>query len=195
MMISPARESDLATIADHLGRTFAADPSIGWILRRTADPVALTTSYYRIVVEGVHRIGHIDVAREGDAYLGCAVWLPPGVDLPAPSPAQALSLLRQAKGAWVPLVRYLAATSRVRLPFPAWYLAVIAVDDSARGKGVGSALLDAGLERCGTDPIRLEATSARSAKLYESRGFIHLGDLTTPAPTPEHYMWRPRLDG
>ncbi|WP_182353648.1 GNAT family N-acetyltransferase [Flaviflexus huanghaiensis] len=193
MLIEAARPSDIETIADHLGRTFAADPSIGWILRKAADPAALTTAYYRIVTERVLEVGHIDVAREGEAYLGCAVWLPPGVELPEPSPAQALALFGQAKGARLLLLRYLKAISRVRMPFPAWYLAVIAVNDAARGKGVGSALLDMGLERCGTHPIKLEATSMRSAKLYESRGFIHLGELATPAPTPEYYMWRPRL--
>lgn len=191
MIVEPARASDISDVVEHLGRTFAVDPSVGWILRRAKDPVALTTSVYRWIVDGALSFGHVDVARDGNVYLGSAVWLPPDAHLRLPPLREVLPLLPLMAGAGMSLLRYGYASSRVKLPFPAWHLMVIAVTEAARGKGVGSALLDTGLARCGPDAVKLEATSERSAALYESRGFIRLGEVKTPAPTPEIIMWRP----
>lgn len=59
-------------------------------------------------------------------------------------------------------------------------IANLAVDDTARGRGLGSTLLDAALEearRHGTDEVFLEVRSsnARARQLYESRGFVEVG--------------------
>ena len=191
MIVVPATKNDVDEVVRNLGRTFAADPSLGWVLRKASDPVGIFTAYYDIIVREALEIGNVDVAKEGDDFLGTAVWLPPGVHFSTRSSLKALPLLRHTGTAAPTLLRYLRATTTVKLPFPAWYLAVISVDEKARGKGVGSALLDAGVERFGDDAAMLEATSARAAKLYESRGFFPLGELKTPAPTPEIIMWRP----
>lgn len=191
MKIQPAAPADLDMIAGHLGRTFAADPSLGWILRNSRDPVDILTKFYSYVAAEVTTIGCIDIAWDGDEYLGSAVWMPPGTKLPRRVLRRALRLVPQVGRAWPILLRYGKAASVVKLPFPAWYLTVIAVEEAARGRGVGSALLDAGLERVGKDAARLEATSERAASLYESRGFVRLGEVKTPAPTPEINMWRP----
>jgi ribosomal-protein-alanine N-acetyltransferase len=59
-------------------------------------------------------------------------------------------------------------------------IANLAVDDTARGRGLGSTLLDAALEearRHSTDEVFLEVRSsnARARQLYESRGFVEVG--------------------
>lgn len=59
-------------------------------------------------------------------------------------------------------------------------IANLAVDEAARGRGLGSALLDAALEearRHGTEEVFLEVRSsnARARQLYESRGFAEVG--------------------
>lgn len=59
-------------------------------------------------------------------------------------------------------------------------IANLAVDESVRGRGFGSALLDAALEearRHGTDEVFLEVRSSnlRARQLYESRGFAEVG--------------------
>ena len=191
MKIRPMELSELDLIAEHLGRTFAADPSLGWVVRNSRDPEGLIAAFYSIVTAELTAIGHIDTAWDGDEYLGSAIWMPPGAKLPRSVLSKAIRLVPRVGRAWLSLIRYLQAASTVKLPFPAWYLSVIAVEESARGRGVGSALLDAGLSRIGGEAARLEATSERAAKLYESRGFIRLGELTTPVPAPEINMWRP----
>ena len=59
-------------------------------------------------------------------------------------------------------------------------IANLAVDEAARGQGLGSALLDAALDearRHGTDEVYLEVrdSNLRARQLYESRGFVEVG--------------------
>ncbi len=59
-------------------------------------------------------------------------------------------------------------------------IANLAVDPNARGRGIGSALLDAALEearRQKTDEVFLEVRNSnlRARQLYESRGFAEVG--------------------
>jgi [ribosomal protein S18]-alanine N-acetyltransferase len=78
------------------------------------------------------------------------------------------------------------APARVLGYVVAWFaggqgeIANLAVDESARGKGLGGTLLDAALEearRHGTDEVFLEVRSsnARARELYDSRGFAEVG--------------------
>jgi ribosomal-protein-alanine N-acetyltransferase len=59
-------------------------------------------------------------------------------------------------------------------------IANLAVDPDVRGRGLGSALLDAALEearRQHTEEVFLEVrdSNARARQLYESRGFVEVG--------------------
>lgn len=77
-------------------------------------------------------------------------------------------------------------TPRVLGYVVAWFaggqgeIANLAVDEVARGQGLGSALLDAALEEArlhGTEEVFLEVRSSniRARQLYESRGFVEVG--------------------
>ncbi|AZQ75958.1 MULTISPECIES: GNAT family N-acetyltransferase [Flaviflexus] len=191
MIIRPAIRADLDAVASNLGTVFAADPSLGWVLRKADDPESLLADFYRLIIDSAFERGIIDVAEDEGDFLGSAVWTAPGQEVPASVLRKALPLVRRLGKAAPTLLRYLRAYSAVKIPFPAWHLEVIAVTERARGRGVGSALLDAGLERCGDEAARLEATSTRAAKLYASRGFVPLGEVKTPAPVPEIIMWKP----
>ena len=79
-----------------------------------------------------------------------------------------------------------SAVGRVLGYVVAWFaggqgeIANLAVDPEVRGRGIGSALLDAALEeakRQRTDEIFLEVRSSnvRARQLYESRGFAEVG--------------------
>ena len=69
---------------------------------------------------------------------------------------------------------------------PHWYLPLIGVDVSKRGRGYGSTLLRHALERCDRDglPAYLEATSPRSKPLYERHGFEELGMIQEGSSPP-----------
>ena len=77
---------------------------------------------------------------------------------------------------------------------PHWYLYLVAVDPEQQGRGVGSALLAAGLARADAEalPAYLEATSERNSALYARVGFEAAGVLRYPLGGPPLYpMLRP----
>jgi ribosomal protein S18 acetylase RimI-like enzyme len=69
-----------------------------------------------------------------------------------------------------------------RPPEPHWYLHDIGAGPEARGRGVGSALLEHRLglvDQSGTALMFLEATTPGSRRLYERFGFEAVGSVPT----------------
>ena len=78
---------------------------------------------------------------------------------------------------------------------PCWYLPLIGTDPTRRGAGLGSALLAHALATCDQQkmPAYLEATSARSARLYQRHGFEALGTIQAGhSPTLIPMLRKPR---
>jgi GNAT superfamily N-acetyltransferase len=75
---------------------------------------------------------------------------------------------------------------------PHYYIRSIGVRPGRQGHGLGSALLRPTLELCDSEhlPAYLEATSQRSAALYERLGFVHLGVLELPDAAPPVWPMR-----
>jgi ribosomal protein S18 acetylase RimI-like enzyme len=133
----------------------------------------------------------------GSAYVAdgdgaAALWLPPGVEADgeaifaivgetvAPERLEVLAELGELMGQYHPKE-------------PHWYLPLIGVDPSRQGRGLGSALLKAGLARCDADglPAYLESSSPRNVPLYERHGFEVIG-LIKPGDHPGLIpMYRP----
>lgn len=70
-----------------------------------------------------------------------------------------------------------------------WYLPLIGVDPSERGRGHGTSLLVEALGRCDRDAIAvyLDSTNPRNIPLYERHGFEVLGTIdagTAPSVSP-----------
>ena len=93
----------------------------------------------------------------------------------------------------------LALWSRLRLErhHPArpasFYLAVIGVEPSAQGRGLGGALMKPVLDRADNEGVHafLEASTARSRALYERNGFRVTGEIRLPRGGPPVWpMWR-----
>ncbi len=65
---------------------------------------------------------------------------------------------------------------------PHWYLMTLGTDPAAQGRGLGPALVRAGLERCDADglPAYLESGSAANISFYEGLGFRLLGEVRVP---------------
>ena len=75
-----------------------------------------------------------------------------------------------------------------------YYLTLAGVDPPLQGRGVGSELLRAGLDRCDEQrlPAYLEATSRGSRDLYARHGFVQLGVIESGAMPPMWPMlWEP----
>ena len=69
---------------------------------------------------------------------------------------------------------------------PHFYIRLVGVRTALQGRGLGTALMQPTLERADSAglPTYLEASSDRSAALYERLGFVHLGVLELPGGPP-----------
>jgi GNAT superfamily N-acetyltransferase len=117
-----------------------------------------------------------------DNFLGANVELPPGRWKMTMPVSGAIGLVR-VFGLRLP------RASRTQLFFernhpqePHYYIRWVGVATRFQGQGLGTALLRPTLDRCDREglPAYLEASSERSAALYERLGFVHLGELQVP---------------
>jgi GNAT superfamily N-acetyltransferase len=76
-------------------------------------------------------------------------------------------------------------------------LAAIGVRPEQQGKGLGTALLEPGLDH--TDrlglPAYLESSNIRNVPLYERHGFEVTEEVELPSGPPIWLMWRPARTG
>lgn len=76
---------------------------------------------------------------------------------------------------------------------PHWYLAVIGSDPTARGTGLGQALMRSRLDRCDAEhaPAYLESSNPDNVPYYQRFGFVITGEIQLPDGGPSLIpMWR-----
>lgn len=137
----------------------------------------------------------VGVVETADDLTGVAMWLPPEVAdslgwrerLLLPTIVRAVGWRR----AYIALRDYAAFEAA----FPdasCWYLGLLAVAPKAQGQGVGSTLLQAGLDRADRDgsPVYLETGTEANVAFYQRHGFCVTGTISLPYG-PDHWaMWR-----
>lgn len=165
-----------------------------WFLGESRRIEELLREYFAVLLSGVfHPHGEVWIS---DEPLGAALWARPG-SWPPPTSAQiakAPTLLRVF--ARRPL-RALAGVRTVERGHPGpvhWYLAYLGVEDSGRGRGIGSSLMRPLLARCdaGDTAAYLNAGSPRSRDLYARHGFEVTERFQLPFGGPPMWrMWRP----
>ena len=192
--IRPLLPTDTPRALNTAARAFADDPLFAHIF---PDPA---TRIRRFEIENAaylkwiyHPIGLAEMAGEAD---GIALWLPPGVfhelgwrEIAClPTLARAVGLRR------VPLVwRAYKAFDPFFPDVPFWYLGLLAVAPEAQGRGVGSALLRAGLARADRQHVGtyLETSTPENIRFYERHGFEVRDEIPLPDGGPTHWsMWR-----
>lgn len=193
MQIKPGRHNDIAAIAELLRKVFIDDPVLAEYVARSRDPELALERFFTTELKKFYiPKGVVDTVKEDGKLLGVALWARPNVPITKLDELRMLPGLMRALGRSFPRARQFDSYDAAATPgFPHWYLYSIVVSDSARGKGVGSMLLDHGIERAADWPIYLESTTAGSRKLYERKGFIPLGIVPSAHPVPEMGMWRP----
>ncbi|RKS05534.1 acetyltransferase (GNAT) family protein [Nocardiopsis sp. Huas11] len=175
--VRTATMNDVPGVARVLGRAFANDPLPRWLFPDDDTRMARTVRL-SAVVAGFGHIPRADasVVETGGVIRGAALWEPP-----EGGPEDASFLLR-ALPHLVPLiglsripdlVRYFGELAHSRPEEPHWYLALLGTDPVARGTGVGSRLLRAGLARADADglPVYLETMNSANLGYYERFDF------------------------
>jgi ribosomal protein S18 acetylase RimI-like enzyme len=187
--IREAEGHDLDAILDVLGDAFEDDPVMRWVT-----PKASYARYaFELTVPFCLGHGHTYIANDGS---GAAAWLPPGVRLASPvSPGVVWHGLREyGPGS---LARALATLVQSQKRHPKddyYYLFTIGALRSARGRGVGSALMREGLARCDEArmPAYLESSNVKNLPFYRKHGFEVVDELRLALNGPTLWlMWRP----
>jgi ribosomal protein S18 acetylase RimI-like enzyme len=189
--IRPIRAGEERRLAAVLAGALFDDPFIRWI---AGNDYARAVTWMRAGIELARRHGLVLV---DDALRGGALLVAPD-QTPAPLRTNVALLplmvrtvgLRRLPG----VLRALTAIEHAHPDEPHWTGLVLGVDAAARGTGVGSALIEAAMDRVRRDQVGayLEVSEDGPAALYERFGFTPLRRLTPPGGAPVmRTMWRP----
>jgi GNAT superfamily N-acetyltransferase len=187
--VTRAAPDRLDVLAPVFGRAFAEEPMMLWPLGDQGDVVERYTRCFSYVLDLALARG--DVLEAGDGN-GAAIWFPPGEAHTTPGHP------------WTqPRIDTLAADAQLYDDFwnwvddhtpeePLWQLDSIGVRAQDRGRGVGSALIRAGIERARSDGVGAFVTtgSARNVPIYERCGFEVLEEADAPDGGPHIWFMR-----
>ncbi|ADB49713.1 GNAT family N-acetyltransferase [Conexibacter woesei] len=188
-----ATAADVPALAGTLARAFADDPIARWSCRPDRLRLRMLERFYAIRLRQVLRHDEVWV---DPSLAGGALWLPPEEwRTSAVEDAQlARALLHPRLLPRVPLVVHgFTGIERRHPPAPPhWYLAVLGTDPDAQGRGIGSALLRAVLDRCDADGVGayLESSKERNVDFYARHGFRVSEVVTLPRGPRAWLMWR-----
>jgi GNAT superfamily N-acetyltransferase len=189
--VRTAVPGDDERLASMLVRAFAEDPIIRWVF---PDDEEARRLYFRTNLELGHPHGTIFTV---DSSAGCAIWAPPGEWrvslwtqlLLVPRIIRMLGVRRFQRGMTV-----FDRLQKEHQEGPHYYLGVLGVEPSCQGRGLGAALVAAGLEladRAGVGAY-LETSNPRNVPLYRRHGFEVTRTLEFGAGAPSCWlMWRP----
>lgn len=183
-----ATGDDVSGLADVLADAFYDDPIFAWMMPDERSRLGRLRRFFAV------QLRHVGLARgrvwTSDDLVGASISTPPGAWR---VPPRAALLLGATLGLRLPRATRLLAAIESRHPRePHYYFADIGVLSSMQGRGFGSALMRPTLERCDRErlPAYLEASSERSAALYERLGFRSKSELSVAGSPPLRLMLR-----
>jgi ribosomal protein S18 acetylase RimI-like enzyme len=191
-----AVDSEIITVGQILGSAFSNDPVMRWLCGREN----LGGLMFQAEAESHYK--HHNHVYINESQTGAALWLPPGVSPTAPFSWGSMYFMWRLllsggikgmhRGYGIEQVM-----SSKHLKEPHFYLHAIGAHLDHQGKGIGSALLKAGLSACDQihAPAYLESTNIRNNALYERYGFEITGDYEFRDEGPTVWFMRrpPRI--
>ncbi|MBB5855910.1 GNAT family N-acetyltransferase [Amycolatopsis umgeniensis] len=184
MTVRAAGPSEMDTVVDVLSEAFHEDPVSVWVFPDDGRRAVALPIFHRAIARGALAAGgHIDVT--GD-LSGAVLWTPAGAeDMDGEAFA---GLSREELGRLAALFELMEEHA----PGGEYHHAqFIGVRENAQRQGIGARLLRYGLDRNGTVPAYLEASSPESAKLYRRLGFRDHGRVfAVDGGPPMLPMWR-----
>jgi GNAT superfamily N-acetyltransferase/Ser/Thr protein kinase RdoA (MazF antagonist) len=192
--ITRAGRDRMPALAGVLARAFIDDPIIRWPLPDDADDIEdRVRSMFTWAYVDLADLGMVWETAGGD---GVAVWVPPGgaEQLIASDRAvreQLATLTHDGGRRYGVLWDWIEA----RLPEePHWFLDALGVEPSRQSSGIGTALLNWGLDRARADgvPVLLETGRVETVRFYERFGFRTSAEEDAPDGGP--HIWFMRLD-
>lgn len=182
--VREAGVGELAPLSATLADAFATDPILQWLIpTQRAREMRLRRLFALELAQYVFPAGRVLTT---DDFRGANLELPPGKSTMRMPLSAALGWVR-VFGIRLPQAgRTQGCFERHHLQEPHYYIRYVGVAARFQGQGLGTALLRPTLDRCDSAglPAYLQASSERSAALYERLGFVHLGELRIPDGPP-----------
>jgi RimJ/RimL family protein N-acetyltransferase len=196
--VRPAEVSEVPALSAAMAQAFATDPVMNWLMpqrsrRRARRELMFTLELQTYVLPQQGLVFTADDPDSGGLAGGCLV-LPPG-RWRMPETANGRTAMRWLRTFGMQLQRATRTQRTLQEHHPAephYYIRSIGIRPALQGEGLGTALMRPTLDRCDSERVSayLEASSERSAALYERLGFIHLGVLTLPDGAPPLWPMR-----
>jgi GNAT superfamily N-acetyltransferase len=191
--VVPITPELVAPAAGAVARGFADNEIWVWMLGGEKRVRRALPRHYRAMIR------HVYTSR-GSAWttpdtLGAALWYPPGTLEMSFSERfwEMASLMPHALTSIGRAARWEQLTHSHRPAENHWYLNTLAVDPEAQRGGVGTALIEPGLERADADGVGAYLETQRRANIpfYRRFGFEETGEIKLPDSPPLWLMWRP----
>lgn len=189
--IRAAQDGEMEAVSKILASAFSHDPVFTWL----SGYPEVYADMFRLEAESLYK-------RHGRIYIngdqsGAAMWLPPGISsqprfhwrlLPLAVKLLNRRMLRTATRADL-LGKMMAEW---HLAEPHFYLRSIGARLDAQGRGIGSALLKAGLAEVDAQGMQayLESSNAKNNPLYQRFGFEIIGEDTLFGGGPTIWFMR-----
>lgn len=166
-----------------------------WMLRRERQRRRLLPRHYRAMIRRVY-VPRKAAWTTPDAE-GAALWFPPdtlGISV-RERLAEIASLLPGGIDCFARGIRWEELMAEHHPREPHWYLQTLAVEPSSQRRGIGTALIEPGLERADADRVGayLETQRRSNIPYYRRFGFKLRGEISLEDSPPLWLMWRPAV--
>ncbi|MEX1218616.1 MAG: GNAT family N-acetyltransferase [Acidimicrobiales bacterium] len=177
-------------------RAFWPDPLFGFFARNPVQEHRVLPIFLGALLNDSFSHGQVWAAIDESRVVGSASWLPPG-SMPRSKlrefriyVACARSLLAGRNR--MTGVQLLEAVELAHPSEPHWYLALLGVDPTRQGRGLGRKLLAPVLAHCDREiePAYLETQKPENLPFYERFGFRVLDEIAVPGSPTVWLMWR-----
>lgn len=181
-----------SAVASVLGRAFVVEPMKRWPLGEHGDIEERFIAAFDHYIEDLVRLGMVWEA--GDA-LGALIWVQPdGMDAWHEAQMNNAGVRELTDDGGHRFARFWDWVESKVPAEPIAHLDAVGVEPAAQGRGIGSALIEFGLDRArgSGDSVFLETGSPRNVPLYERHGFEVVEDADAPDGGP--HIWFMRWD-
>jgi GNAT superfamily N-acetyltransferase len=195
-VIRPLADGERSEILAVTARAFWDDPLCDFFTRDLLHEHQVLPHFFAAVLDdlkGDDRV--VSVAENNGRPRAIAGWLKPGA-YPRPTGQE---LVHTARSVWsvvrgrrrIQAARLFFEVDRLHPKEPHWYLALLATDPSAQGRGLGSALLAPVLEECDREGVLAycETQKFENVAWYARSGFTVSGEVRLPG-TPTVWLLR-----
>jgi GNAT superfamily N-acetyltransferase len=184
--------SRVSVLAGVFGRAFVHEPMMRWPLGADGDVAGRFTRCFAYFLEAALPLGLVWEAGDGQ---GAAVWIPPeqaqAWETHPWNQARILALAEDGGRRYNAFWDWVAMHDPAQ---PSWQLDSIAVPPELQGRGIGRALIEAGLERARADRTGafLSTGTAGNVAIYGRCGFRVYDEADAPDGGP--HIWFMRSD-